>query len=317
VTKSKQRQNVSAELARAIAAGDFRGARRILGSAGANGKPDPPPVAPARAAGPMSLAEACGGCDAVALVNGRQVHYHTVRRTLDRWLPVNGPGIEREVVSVLRGARRQMDELAASPALCHAANARPEDMLFVSPWPRGPEDPALLLVGVLFCEDKRLIVEHYIAGDERAEAGLCQAFAQRHARAAVLATFRAKRSHRKHLADRCELHGVDLSAEAWDAPTSRVRAGLPPHLDLRKECRARWHGRVPSCSLPALERTVLARSRPKLIPRAAVPEACRVFASSGDATAMGDVLAHCAADLATMAQLGCMLLTGCETDAMQ
>ena len=317
MTKSKRRENVPSELARAIAAGDFRAARRILGSAGAGPKPGAPRAGPASAPGPASLAEACGGRLATAVVAGREVHYHTVRRTLDDWLGDDGPEIQREVVSVLRGARRQMDELDASPALCHTANAGPEDLLMVSPWQWAPTDPVLLLVGVLFCEDRRLIVEHYVARDERDEGGICQAFAERHARAGVLVTFSAKRSHRKHLADRCALHGVDLSAEAWDAPASRVRAGPPAHLDMRKESRARWGGRVPSCSLPALERRLFGRSRPGLIPRAAAREACRDFASTGDAAAMVDVLTHSVADLATMAQLVCILLTGCETDAMQ
>jgi len=314
MTKSRRRQNTPAELARAIAAGDFPAARRILRSAGAGGQGKPGRVGSAAAPGATWPGEVVGGCEATATVGHAEVRYHAVSRTLDQWMPADGPDIRREVVSVLRGARRQMDELDASPALCHAANADPEDLLFVSPWPRAPGEAALVLIGVLFCHDRQLVVEHYVAPDEQAEAGICQAFAERHARAAVLVTFSGRRSHRKHLADRCARHGVDLSAEAWDAPAARVRAGGPAHLDLRKECRARWRGQLPACTLGVLERRLLGRSRPGLVRRAVARQACGNFADTGGAAAIGQVLAHCAADLAAMAQLVCILLTGCETD---
>ena len=312
MTEPKLQNDRQAELAQAISAGDFQAARRILAAPGAAGKPDKPHVGRISTRDSMSLAEACGGCDTTVAVGGKTVHYHTVRRTLDQWLGDVGPTVQREYVSVLRGARQRMDELAASPALCHAANAAPEDLLLVSPWQWGVTDPVLSLIGVMFCQDARLIVEHYVAPDERAEGAICQAFADRCARAGVMVTFSAKRSHRKCLADRCALHGVDLSAEAWDAPASRVRAGQATHLDLRKESRTRWCGQFRSTSLPFLERSLFARSRSGLIPPAAARQAYRDFAATGDAAAMGDVLTHCAADLATMAQLVCVLLTGCE-----
>jgi len=302
------------ELARAIAAGDFAVAKRLLAkrSEAVGGRPRVESAQMPAAGERVSLIQACGGSEATAVVSGRQVSYCSVRGTLARWLGDEAGAVEREVVSVLRGARQRMDELAASPALCHAANADPEDLLLVSPWAWGPADPVLFLIGVMFCEGGRLVVEHYLARDEREEGGICQAFADRHARAGVLVTFSGKRSHRKRLADRCALHEVDLSAEAWDAPAARVRAGVPPHLDLRKECRARWSGQFRNCTLPVLERRLLARARPHLMPRSACQETYRDFVSTGSAAPMGDVLAHCAADLATMAQLVCVLLTGCE-----
>lgn len=310
MTRSKRRQEGPSQLARAISAGDFPAARRILAASDVADKLRPP--RPER--GPISLAEACGGKDVNATVAGRQVRYHKVRRTLDQWLEADAPDIEREFVAVLRGARQRMDELAASPALCHAANARPEDLLLVSPWQPGPTDPVLFLVSVMFCLDRRLTVEHYLARDERGEAGICGAFADRCTRAGVLVTFSAKRSVRKHLADRCELHGVDLTAEAWDAPTSRQRAGRLPHLDLRKECRTRWRGQLRTCSLPMFERTLLGRAGPNLVPRAAAQDACRDFIATGDARNMPSVLARSTRYLATMARLVCRLLTGCEGD---
>lgn len=312
--KSKHGKIGSAELAKAISAGDFASARRILAKRDAGLKAS---AAPERSQTPgraTSLADACGGQDATAVIDGRQVQYYAVSRTLDQWLGDDGAAVQGEFFSVLRGARQRMDELAASPALCHAANANAEDLLLVSPWQWGPSDPVLFLIGVMFCEGGRLVVEHYLARDEREEAAICQAFADRHARAGVLVTFSGKRSHHSHLVGRCKLHGVDLTAEAWDAPANRVRAGRPPHLDLRKECRARWGGRFRGCSLGLLERRLFGRLRQGLMPRAAAGEAYRNFVSTGDAGAMGDVMTHCAADLATMAQLVCVLLTGCEND---
>ena len=314
MAKPKRRKKDPAELARAIEAGDFAAARDILAAPGPaeESKVRLPDGGSSRRG--VSEADPCAGCDETVTVAGTTVRYHKVRRLLSEWLPAAGAGVEREYVSVLRGARQRMDELAASPALCHVANAAGDDLLLVSPWPRAPTNSALFLIGVMFCEDRRLIVEHYLARDARDEAGICHAYADRLARAGVLVTFSGRRSHRKQLADRCEACGVDLSAEAWDAPTSRLGGGQPPHLDLRKECRALWQERFRSCSLPLLERRLLGRSRGGLMPRTAAGKAYRDYVSTGSAAAMGDVLGHCAADLATMAQLVCVLLTGCEDD---
>ena len=318
---AKRKQDRPDELARAIAAGDFAAAKRLLARRSAavgarrRAEPEAPPTAEA-ARGPtdakvMSLGEACGGAEAAATVGGRRVSYHAAGGSLDHWLG-DAAAVEHEVLAVLRGARQRMDELAASPALCHAANAAPEDILLVSPWQWGLSDPVLFMIGMMFCEGGRLVVEYAIARDEREEGAICQAFADRHARAGVLVTFSGKRSHRKHLALRCALHGVALSAEAWDAPASRIGAPLPAHLDLRKECRTRWAGRFTRCTLGVLERRLLGRARQGLTPRSACHEAYRDFVAGGNAAAMRDVQAHCAADLATMAQLVCVLLTGCE-----
>jgi len=314
--KPKHGKSGSAELAGAIAAGDFAMARRILAKQDA-GLDAPAPPQSARGPGEAtSLTDACDGRDATAVIDGREVSYCAIGRTLDQWLGDDGAAVGGEFFSVLRGARQRMDELEASPPLCHAANADPADLLLVSPWQWGQSDPVLFLIGVMFCHDGKLVVEHYLARDEREEPGICQAFADRHGRAGVLVTFSGKRSHQKHLADRCKRHGVDLTAEAWDAPACRVRAGALPHLDLRKECRARWGGQFRSCSLPSLERRLFGSLRQDLIPRAAACDVYRNFVSTGDAGSIRDVFAHCAADLATMARIVCVLLTGCENDGL-
>ena len=49
-----------------------------------------------------------------------------------------------------------------------------------------------------------------------------------------------------------------------------------------------------------------------MIPRPAVAETYRDFLASGDASNIPDILRHNVLDLASMAQLLCLLLTGCE-----
>ena len=290
-------------LRRAIAAGDFAGARKMIARTKA-----PPPAAPPPARA-VSLAEACGVDETCLDVGGKQVRLYSIHRSLAQYLPPLRP-VEREFALVLRGARQSFDELAATPGLCHAADAAPQEILFVSAETWGPSDPAVFLIGTMFFEAGALTIEQHFARDERQEAGICQAFARRYCSAGVVVTFPGRKSQLKGLESRCELHGVDLSAEPWESPASRRRCGRPVHLDLRTQCRARWPGRAGG--LAGAERLVLGRRRTENMPRRGIQEAYRQFLATGDAARVETILRHNALDLASMAQLLCLLLTGCD-----
>ena len=265
------------------------------------------------------MAEACGVGESRIDTGGGAAGPAAIRRPLAELLPAE-PAVEREYLAVLRGARQRFDELEASPALCHVADAAPADVLLIAAETWSPSEAGLFLVGVMFCQAGRLIVEQYVARDEGQEAGVCRALADRYAAAGsdggrepVIVTFPGRRSQIKCLLDRCGHHGLALRNPAWDAPSgSRAGRRRPPHLDLRKECRRRWGQRLSPCSLATAERALLRRRPAGMIPRPAVAETYRDFLASGDASNIPDILRHNVLDLASMAQLLCLLLTGCE-----
>lgn len=304
--KAGKQDKQAHKLREAIASGDFASARELLASRAVPSATQRSAASPA-----MSLEEACGVRARSADVGGRKVRYFSRRIRPVDFLP-QCIDVEREYTSVLRGARQRFDELAASPALCHAADSRPEDLLFVAAEMCGPAAPWVCLAGVMFCEGSQLVVEQYLARDEGQEPGILQAFAERHAACGVVVTYSGRRSTYKLLRDRCEQHGVDLTAEAWDAPAGRVRAGGPAHLELRRQCRQRWKGTLRGSGILPVEQTLLGRHRKGMMARTAVGQAYRDFLATGSAARIPEVLRHNALDLVTMAQLVCLLLTSSE-----
>jgi len=305
MTVPKKSQRKISDLERAIARGDFAAARRLI-----SGRIRPRQGSIAGAAGRTPLDKACGFQE-ISVPADQESAACCMRRREPADLTAEQRSVARQYVSVLRGARQRFDELDASAALCHAANASPEEMLLVSAETWRRDEPAVFLVGMAFCEGGELRVEQYFARDERQEPAVCRAFGDRCAAAAVVATFRGRRSQFKALRERCKHHGVDLAVEAWGA-VPRQRPGPPPHLDLRKECRARWPALLGDCGIETVERRLLRRTRKAPIARGAIEEAYRRFLAGGDGRDIPGILEHNLLDLLTMAELLCLLLTACE-----
>ena len=257
------------------------------------------------------MQQACGGEETALAAAGDELHCYLVRRSAAE-MDSRASSAAAEYAAVMRGARQRFDELAASPALCCVADARPEDLLFVKVEARSGVEPVIFLVGMMFHSNGQIILEQYLARDETEEKGVLTAFAVRHASAGVLVTFSGRRSQLKLIHGRCSLHEVDLTAEEWEVPAVRATAGSLPHLDLRKEARKRWRDALPNCGPAALERGLCARRRVARIGGRGVPEAYEQFVATGDAAIIGEILHHNGMDLLTMVQVVCALLTGCE-----
>jgi len=303
----------SEALKRALRRGDFAAAREMVAARG-----QPPELAAPPTAEAVSLAEACGTAETE--IDGCGVT--VVRRAIQDYFPFPTPhelAVQRDCARIFRGARQRFDEIAASPALCHAADAGAEDILLVTAETVGATDPVIFLVGIMYLQSGRLMIEQYLARDEGQEKGVLKALALLYGAAAVAATFgsgRGKRSIHKALLARCSLHGVGLLSDAWEAPQRQTGDEGPVHLDLRKECRSRW-GRTGG-NLRTLEKVLLARPRGLSLPRRDTAGAYREFLATGNAADVGDILRHNALDLVAMAAALCRLLTGCDlgdTDA--
>ena len=286
-------------LTRSIAKGDFASASELLAAHGHSGL-NRGPAAASQKRGPVTLVEACPGEPAVARAPAGELVYYRIRRTLAEVAP-ESPEIDREYAAVLRGARMRFDEdqaLTAAPALCHAAEAAPDELLFMDTETCGFSGTAVFLVGMMFHADGRLVFEQCFARDYSEEPGVLQAFVERYAAAKVLVTFNGKAFDMSMIRERSAFHGIEL-------PRRRV-----PHLDLLHESRRRWRAELPNCRLQTLERFLCRRRRVADIPSAEIPEAYHRFVATGDASQVRDILHHNLLDLLTMAQLVVAVLTG-------
>lgn len=310
-------------LMRSVAQGQLTGGAELLrahGHSGVNRGTGDELITPIR---PVPLCEACQGIETPIDTSAGAGRYWLIRRRLpeaESAIPPaplsDGPAepqvvaedapdvpsqpISREYKHVLNGARHNFDELAASPGLCHAANCRAEDLLFMDIETCGLGSTMIFLVGVMVHDAGGLMCEQYLARDYSEEAAILQAFLNRYNECRVLVTFNGKSFDMTQITERSAFHGLDLP----DRPF--------PHLDLLREARKRWKGQVPNYKLQTLERFFCQRHRVGDIPGSAIPDAYHDFVRTQDARRMADILHHNALDLLTMAQLLTIALTGCE-----
>ena len=297
--RRRSREESVEELRESIARGDFAAAGEVLDAASRPGQRGPAALPCEKVAGPLCLEDACPGEEATLVVGDGRLRYWRMRRTLGE-IDGEDEGIASEYAAVLRGARQQFDELDASPGLCHAADAGPGDLLFMDTETCGLAAMPIFLVGVMSFEDGALVFEQYFARDYAQEPGVLRAFAGRCEAAGVLVTFNGKAFDLPLIRDRGIVHGLP---EPWSQP---------PHLDLLPEVRKRWRRRLRSCGLQAVERRLLGRRREGDIPSAQIPDAYHEFVRTGDARQIAAIVHHNLLDLLSMAQIVCLLLTGCD-----
>jgi uncharacterized protein YprB with RNaseH-like and TPR domain len=280
-------------LRRPLQRGDIVRASELLGRMTGRAAPARQGAAP-HARAPLPLAEACAGVEISAPGGGR---FWLVRRELAEAQPDMAP-LSRRYAAIIGGARQRFDELAASAALCRAADGRPEDLLFLGIEACSLAPKPVFLVGLMHFEGGRFVLDQCLARNFSEEPAILSAFAERLAAAPVLVTFNGKKFGMNLVRRRCAMHGLAVAGR------------LAFHLDLLRESRRRWRGSVPNCRLRTLERRLCGRERVGDIPGSMIGEAYRSFVRSGDARPIAAILRHNALDLATMGELACHLLCG-------
>ncbi len=257
--------------------------------------------------GPIALEDACPGKEiVVSTAAGEESGVYVIRRTLADTLSEDAH-IAAEFYNIMRGSREYFHELESSAELCCIADASPQDVLFMDTETCGLKDAPIFLTGIMYYADGDLVFEQFLARDLSQEAGMLQMFSERLSATGVLVTFNGARFDMPLIRQRCLRHGVRLPVP--DGPGDNRMA---PHLDLLKEARRLWKGRLPNCRLGTIERRVLHRHREGDIASRAIPAAYKRFTESGDAAEMQAILHHNLIDLLSMAQLVCLLLTGCD-----
>jgi len=224
----------------------------------------------------------------------------TLAQASPEWLAV-----AREFAAVLRGARQRVDELAASAALCHVQNARPEDLLFttIDTDPTDADGP-IVLVSVMRFEHEQLVFEHLLARSRDEEPAVLNALARRLEETGVLAAFDNKSLDLAHLRQRA----ADLDVDLGDR--------LPPRLNLHDESRRRWQGKLPNFRLNTLEKLIGRRLRRDDPTRPNLADARRQFLTDHNPAPLADALHHLRLDLLTQAQLLTAILTQCDPEAL-
>ncbi len=278
-------------LVKSLSRGDYQGASDVLRDCG------PQRDEASKPAEPVPLTDACPGREERVRLSAGEMPYWYVSRWLE---DVTGgdTAVARQYAAVMLGARRRLDELAASAELCIASDRRPEDLLFMDIETCGLGGTAVFLVGTMHFADDDLIFEQCFARDYAEEPAVLAAFAERLERAEVLVTFNGKSFDMNQIAERAVFHGMVFDKQAR------------PHLDLLHESRRLWRGQTPNCRLQTLEQLVCGRRRVGDIPGWAIPDAYHRFVRTGDAGGIRDIMHHNLLDLLTMAELLCAMLTG-------
>jgi uncharacterized protein YprB with RNaseH-like and TPR domain len=163
------------------------------------------------------------------------------------------------------------------------------DLLFMDVESTGLGCSPLFLVGIMVW-DGGLDVRQYLARNYAEEAAVIHTFVEACRERHVLVTFNGK---------------------SFDYPFIRVRAAStgvpfdigPDHLDLLHVCRKAWKTDLPDCKLQTLEQHICGRARTGDIPGADIPDAYHLFARTGNAHEIVEILKHNLLDLVTLADL--------------
>ncbi len=318
------RRRQAERLREAIARGDLAAASELLDEArggrmapGPPGPalPDEPPgeppdeveapdaPAPAPRAEPAPLEAACpGGPFAVRTFDRRGECYRLAGRLEEA---VDGAReAARQYAAVLRGARQRFDDdagLAASPAMCHLADAGPGDVLLAAAAATERRGGRVFLISTARLDGGGLGFEQWLARTPGEEAAVLTAFVEAWLGARLVATFPDSGGDFKTLTDAIEAAEIEL-------PRPRRR---PPHLDLRRELRARWKQDIRRFRPASLERLLTGRPGGADVGPAEAREAWERFLATADASGVAAVVGAHRRELVTLSRLVVMLLTGC------
>ncbi len=173
---------------------------------------------------------------------------------------------------------------------------RPEEVCYLDLETTGLSMAPLFLVGLMYTERDRLMVDQLFARDyteEPAVLGFTGAFL---ARFKALVTFNGIRFDMPFLRERMTVAGIDF-----------VETGV--HVDLLPLARKVVRRRTPNHKLQTLENYLCRRKRIGDVPGREIPDVYHEFVRTGDASDIAAVFHHNRLDLLTMLQLVTIFLS--------
>ena len=175
-------------------------------------------------------------------------------------------------------------------------SAAPAKTMFLDAETTGFSNTPLFLLGIMYFNGERFIIDQLFARDYSEEGPLLHYFSEFAPGFDILVTFNGKSFDAPFIRDRMIYHRKRFT---W----------TQTHVDILHHSRRRWKGKFSDCKLQTLEREICGRRREGDVPGALVPEVYREFVRSGDTRLLADVFHHNALDLITLAELTIVLLS--------
>lgn len=155
----------------------------------------------------------------------------------------------------------------------------------------------VFLVGFLYLDGGRMVIDQLLARDYSEEAPLLHYFWDSMSQYDSVVTFNGKSFDVPFLRDRAVYHGVPHQIPEF-------------HFDLLHEARRRWKGEFPNCKLQTLEARLCGRLRRGDIPSSLIPRAYHDFVRTKDTMLVRDIIHHNALDIVTMSEVLLRLISG-------
>ena len=155
----------------------------------------------------------------------------------------------------------------------------------------------LFLVGLMYTEGEKLVIDQLFARDYTEEAAVLDYLKQHIGGFEILVTFNGAHFDMPFVLDRMRFAGIEF------APSIR-------HIDLLPISRRVLKKKTPNHKLQTLEVYLLSRKRTGDIPGSQIPGVYHEFVRTLDAGGIAGVIHHNRLDLLTMLQLVTVFLTG-------
>jgi uncharacterized protein YprB with RNaseH-like and TPR domain len=174
---------------------------------------------------------------------------------------------------------------------------RPEEICYLDLETTGLSGVPLFLIGLLYTEKERLVVDQLFARDYTEEPAVLGFINHLMATYRVIVSFNGIHFDIPFVADRMRYSGIEFA--------------LPDrHVDLLPLARRMVRGRTPNHKLQTLEVYLLRRKRIGDVPGSEIPDVYHEFVRTGDAGGIAGIVHHNRLDLLTMLQLVTVFLTG-------
>lgn len=187
-------------------------------------------------------------------------------------------------------------DVAGLESLLVLKNIRSEKICYLDLETTGLSMAPLFLVGLMYTEKERLVVDQLFARDYTEEPAVLDFTSVFLARFKALVTFNGIRFDVPFLRERMTITGIDFA-----------KTGI--HIDLLPLARRVVRGRTPNHKLQTLESYLCRRKRIGDVPGSEIPDVYHEFVRTGNATDIAAVFHHNRLDLLTMLQLVTIFLS--------
>ncbi len=177
------------------------------------------------------------------------------------------------------------------------SSIEPERVCYLDIETTGLKSVPLFLIGLLYQDGDRLLIDQLFARDYGEEKSLLEFASDYLKRFSLVVTFNGRSFDIPYILERMDLWGVD-------------RFSFEKHLDLLHLSRKMVGGKTPNHKLQTLERYLLGSRRIGDTPGYRIPDLYHDFVKSGNAAGIAGIIEHNRIDLVSMVRLVTLFLSG-------